>query len=453
MEQEQNTPQQANSNPIYYDQQPSFYQKNKYLIKGILISILVLALLIPTFFISTLISERTNRMEEVKQEIAEKWSGEQMITAPVICIPYKSYTKTNDGKTVYNKNFAYFLPEKLNINGNLIPDERHRSIFKVIVYNSTLNIDGNFSALQFSKLNIASNDYIWNEAKILLGISDFKGIEEEVSLNWDNSKLLFNAGIPDRTMMQNGMQIPINISPAENKEHQFSLNLKLRGTERISFLPVGKSSKVTLNSPWKTPDFIGSFSPNSKLKDSGFMASWSVMDLNRSFGQELTSEENIEVNSAVFGVNLFQRINSYSQTSRTIKYAILIILLTFVIYFFIEIFQKKSAHPIQYILIGFALCVFYILLLSFSEYISFNYAYFIAALATVLLIALYSKSVFNSTKTAGIFGGFLSFLYLYIFSLIQLEDKALLFGSIGLFIILATIMYFSRKIDWYNSNK
>ena len=138
---------------------------------------------------------------------------------------------------------------------------------------------------------------------------------------------------------------------------------------------------------------------------------------------------------------------------RSLKYAILIIALTFFAYFFTEIFQHRPVHPLQYILIGMALVMFYTLLLSISEYLQFQIAYFIAAAATVLLLSWYTQSIFKKAKTVFTFGLLLSVLYLFIYVLIQMVDNALLFGSIGLFVLLAIAMYLSRKIDWYNMDK
>jgi inner membrane protein len=233
---------------------------------------------------------------------------------------------------------------------------------------------------------------------------------------------------------------------------EFTLNLKLNGSEQLFFTPLGKQTAVTITSPWKDPAFEGKYLPSDKnISDKGFTAKWNVLHYQREIPQSWT-ENKPSVSESVFGVKLLQATDSYGKTMRSVKYALLFIALTFCIYFFIELLKGKSVHPLQYILVGFALCIFYTLLLSVSEYLGFDYAYLISAVATVSLIALYTKSLFGQWGIAALFFLFLSMLYGFIYILIQLQDGALLFGSIGLFILLAIIMYYSRRIDWRGSS-
>ncbi|MBK9302075.1 MAG: cell envelope integrity protein CreD [Bacteroidetes bacterium] len=431
--------------------QSGFFQRNKYLIKGFMISFLILALLIPTFFISQLIRERQERNEEVKREIASQWSSAQTITGPVLVIPYLQSEKDADNKLITSKRYAYFLPDDLKINGDLVHDFRARStIFKLIVYTANLNITGSFSPVKLSKLNLASENMLFNEAFISFGITDYTGIQEQMRIQWDDKQYEYSAGANQTTIFNKALFTPMAMIAEDiNKSHSFSMKVSLRGSEGIYFVPVGKSTSVGITSKWPNPDFKGKTLPEKNIQANGFTASWKAFDLNREFPQQWKETADVQLSGSEFGVNLLQPLDNYAKTSRTIKYAILVIMLTFVVYFFIEVLQKKSVHAVQYVLIGFALCIFYTLLLSLSEYTSYAVAYVSAALATILLITLYTKSIFNSFKTAGIFGSFLSLLYVFIFILIQLQDGALLAGSVGLFIILAAIMYFSRKIEWY----
>ncbi len=430
---------------------PGLLQRNRNLIKGFMISFLILALLIPTFFITQLIRERQGRNEEVKREIASQWSVAQTITGPVLVIPYLQSEKGSDNKYITVKHLAYFLPEDLKITGDLAHDYRARSsIFKLIVYTANLQISGSFKPLQLAKLNLSPENMLFNEAFISFGLSDYTGIQEQIKIHWDSTHYDFSAGANQTNIFDKALYTPLPCNAeAINKTHTFSMKVALRGSESIHFVPVGKSSQVTITSKWPNPDFQGKTLPEKNIKDSGFTATWKAFDLNREFPQQWKEMNEVNLNASSFGVNLLQPLDNYGKTSRTIKYAILLIMLTFVVYFFIEVLQKKTVHAVQYVLIGFALCIFYTLLLSISEYTSYTMAYLSAAIATILLITSYTKSVFASNKTAAIFGGFLSLLYLFIFILIQLQDGALLAGSIGLFLILAAIMYFSRKIDWY----
>ncbi len=430
-----------------------FFSKNRTLLKGFFISFLILALLIPTFFVSQLIDERKQRNEEVKHEIANQWSTEQTLTGPMLVIPFQQNEKGSDGKVSLVKRKAYFLPEELTINGNLIPDFRARSsIFKLLVYTANLNISGKYSPLQLQKLNISKENLLMNEAFISFGLSDYTGIQEQMKINWNGKEYDFNAGINSADYIDKGLHTPIALTLDDiDKEHSFSMKLVLRGSEQIQFVPIGKSTTVSVNANWAYPDFRGKTLPERIIKDGKFAATWKAFDLNREFPQQWKEGEKIEFAQSAFGVNLLQPLDNYGKSTRTIKYAILVIMLTFVVYFFIEVLQKKNVHAVQYVLIGFALCLFYTLLLSISEYTSYTIAYIVSALATILLISLYTRSVFANNKTAVVFGSFLSLLYIFIFVLIQLQDGALLAGSIGLFIILATIMYFSRRIDWYGN--
>lgn len=451
-----NTPQQ-DKEPISSYSQPdlgstakSFWQKQKILLKGGLIGFLVLILLIPTLFITSMIQERTNRSNQVKREIAAQWGGRQEIRGPIVSIPYWEYFKSTKGKMTKVKNYAFFLPDKLDITGSLSPKLLHRSIFEMVGYDSKLSLTGSFDKIDYAKLKIPQENLILSEAQILFGLSDFKGINEEMQLTWNGNALLLNAGVPKNGLIHKGLSAPLNLSVNSlTSTTNFAMNLKLRGSEALFFQPFGKTTKVDLKGKWTDPSFEGT-SPNHEIKDSSFTADWTLLSINREYPQEWTEDDTYNLNESSFGVNLLQPINHYSKNMRSVKYGILIILLTFVVYFFIEILQNKNAHAVQYVLVGFALCIFYTLLLSFSELVGFNWAYLIAAGATVSLLGVYTKSVFQSTKSGVIFSTFLSGLYLFIFSLIQLQDRALLFGSVGLFIILAIVMFVSRKINWHS---
>jgi inner membrane protein len=228
------------------------------------------------------------------------------------------------------------------------------------------------------------------------------------------------------------------------------VSLKIKGSERLYFTPLAGNSSFVMQSKWSNPSFDGNALPTERtVGDSGFTAKWNFNKASLPFTTVLKRTE-INKNNFAFGVAMVQPADQYAKTSRSVKYAILIIGLTFALFFIIELMQKKALHPVQYVLVGLALSIFYTLLLSISEIILFDYAYLIAASATVILIMLYAKGHFNNWATASIFGGILSALYGFIFVLIRLEDTALLVGSIGLFIVLALVMYASRKINWYH---
>lgn len=433
------------------EQAPSFWEKNRILIKGLLTGFLILIMLIPAAILDDLVIERENRQAEVINEISSKWASEQTLRGPILVVPYKVYS-TKDGKTYETIQQAYLLPEQLSIDGKMLPEVRHRSLYSVTLYRSDMNLTGKFLPFPFEQLQIPPENVIWTDARLMVGIDDARGLEEEVIVNWSGQKKTFEAGVPDNKVISDGLSLPITLTQDSNT---FSINIKLKGSGYLYFTPVGKTTEVKLASTWKSPAFDGQYLPvqTPDINDSGFNAYWKVLQVSRSYPQFWKEGSTYEIERSSFGVKLIQPADGYAKTRRSVKYAILFIALTFVIFFFIEILQRKQIHPLQYLLVGFALCIFYALLLSISEYAGFNTAYLVAALATVALIGLYAWSIFKQFKIALGFTIALGGLYTYIFVLIQLQDYALLFGSIGLFVILAIIMFFSRRIDWYGIHK
>lgn len=433
------------------DSQPllSFWQRNKLIFKSFFIAFLVLALLIPTFIVMYLANERKERKQEVTKEISNKWSAAQTVTGPFIAIPYTESGTNN----IPVKNYIYLLPEQLNIGGIIETEIRRRSIYKVPVFTAKpLLLKGKFSNNSIASLGVNPAFVKWSEAKLCIGITDLKGIKQQI-IKWDDRSLTMQAGLPENSIAQQGISIllPLDSSFAE-KESSFSIELDLQGSERLYCMPLGSTTTVQLSSSWASPAFDGKYLPDTEqVSKKGFKAEWAVLQFNRDFPKVFTANSNAPsaVRESGFGVILLSPFDAYAQTLRSLKFAILIIALTFFAYFFTEIFQHRPVHPLQYILIGMALVLFYTLLLSISEYLQFPVAYLVASAATVLLLSWYTQSIFKKAKMGFIFALLLSALYLFIYVLIQMEDNALLFGSIGLFVLLAVAMYLSRKIDWY----
>jgi inner membrane protein len=313
-----------------------------------------------------------------------------------------------------------------------------------------LHVSGEFTKLEFKDLESKGHVFKFNEAVLNAGIDDLRGIEKQISLNWDGQKVSFNPGVTNSDVFYSGINAKVNISPTDDHLYRFSFDIELKGSQQLYFTPVGKETDVVLKSDWQTPKFDGAFLPDEHKTDkSGFKAHWNVLNLNRNYPQSWTGSS-YKLRESSFGVDLKLPVDNYQKSHRTIHYALLFIGLTFLVFFFIEIFQSAGIHPIQYILVGIALVVFYTLLIAFSEHIAFNAAFLLSALATVLLISMYVRAILRSVKMSLFIAGLLSMLYIFIFVIIQLEDLALLIGSIGVFIILGLVMYFSRKIDWYN---
>jgi inner membrane protein len=408
--------------------------------------------------IKSIIYEREQTQREAIDEVSEKWGGEQTLQGPVLTIPYTRYVKEVDkasGKEtlVQITERLHVLPSKLDIQASVKPDRRHRGVYEIVVYNSVLHVSGEFTKLDFKDLETKGHIFKFNEATLNAGIDDLRGIEKQIDLNWEGKKLPFNPGVSNQDIFYSGINAKVNVSPTDDHLYRFSFDVELKGSQQLYFTPVGKETDVVLNSDWQTPKFDGAFLPDQHKTDkSGFKAHWNVLNLNRNYPQSWTGSA-YKLRDSSFGVDLKLPVDNYQKSHRTIHYALLFIGLTFLVFFFIEIFQSSGIHPIQYILVGIALVVFYTLLLSISEHIQFNSAFLLSAMATVILISTYVRAILRSLKMSLFIAGLLSMLYIFIFVIIQLEDLALLIGSIGVFIILGLVMYFSRKIDWYNINQ
>lgn len=421
---------------------------NKILWKSIITGVLILVLLIPAAFISNLVSERKERQKEVVAEVSEKWAQSQLLTGPYIYLPYKKVYLDKDKKENEIIQDLLILPESLEVDGQVSHEVRKRSIYKVLLYRADLHNKGYFD-FRIPR-EIDSSAIQWQDARICYNLSDFKGIEERMVIDFNGKNYELSPGLPTDKLGEKGLSAAIPLSFAQTGiPNSFKIDLKIKGSEQLHFQPFAGNSRFSLKSDWHSPSFDGSDLPSLRaVNDSGFTATWNFNKANLPF-ETVLNNFNLEPGSVSFGVTLVQPADGYAKTDRSIKYAILFIGLTFSLFFIIELLQKKPIHPVQYVLIGLALIIFYTLLLSMSEFIAFDLSYLIAALATIMLISFYAYGHFKSFKTASVFGSVLALLYGFTFVLIRLEDTALLLGSIGLFIILALAMYASRKVNWY----
>ena len=423
---------------------------NKLALKILFIGFLIVLLLIPIGMIENLITERSDTASKAMNEVEEKWSRSQQVTGPFLIIPYQ-VTYENDKKMVERDiRYLYILPESLQINGNVKTEELKRGLYDIIVYHTPLNFTGKFSFASLSEENISAQDMLLSEARLVIGITDLHGITQQVQGSWNKRNLAFNPGV-NNVLTSSGISSPVQLSLEELSEDiSFSISMNIKGSESITFAPLGKTTHVKLESDCITPSFCGAFLPEKReVAESGFSADWTVLHLNRNYPQifrDRTWSESIQ--NSIFGVNLLLPVDQYQKSMRSVKYAFLIIILSFVVCFFTEIMHRRNINPIQYLLIGLALCLFYTLLIAISEHLNFSLSYALASLMTIALLTLYLGGILKIWKTAITIGALLSLLYIYIFILIQMEIYALLVGSIGLFIILAIIMYCSQKINW-----
>ena len=439
----------------------NFLSRYNSLFKAAFVFFLALLLMIPNSMIRDIIREREWKQEEALQDISNSWGREQTLSGPVLSIPYYEKVKTKDAldniRIKKVKKHLQILPDKLLIDGEVITHKRYRGIYEIVVYNSVLNFKGGFQDLDLPIADVPFEQFQFEDAFLTIGINDTRGLQEQIEIDWNGKEQMFNPGTEPVSGIAHGLHVPVNIAVdtanKSVKSQAFSFNVKIKGSKNLNFIPTGKETKVSLNSPWATPSFNGNFLPDRRvITENGFEASWNVLHLNRHYPQAwIGKAHKIEHNA--FGVGLLLPVDNYQKSTRAIKYAFLFICLTFLAFFFIEIMKKVNIHPIQYILVGLALCIFYTLLVSISEQLSFNYAYLIASTMTILLIFTYAKAILKKSSFALVIGGILSLLYGFIFTIIQLEDLSLLVGSVGLFFVLAFIMYFSRHIDWYSMKR
>lgn len=460
----------------------SDWVKNSYTVKFAIVGFLVLILLIPASMIEGLISERQERSNQVNLEVGSKWGNAQTLTGPIINVPYKTRFKSTNanGETIYTDGIGtlHFLPEELTITNTTKTDTRKRGIYHAIVYSNEAEFSGHFTSFDVSKLNISNDVVLWDQAYISLPISDLRGIKNKVILTLNNEQVELNPGIKDNDIIiqsynqqysisrykdvvetvavpsqttnyngSSGLSAPITIKDV--KSIAFSFKLLINGSSSLSFIPAGKETSVKIKSSYNSPSFDGAFLPDSRtVSENGFEASWKVLNLNRNFPQSWANNA-YDVNNSSFGVNLLIPVDHYQKTMRSAKYAIMFILLTFLVFVFAEILNGYKIHPVQYLLIGLALIIFYTLLLSLSEQLGFIIAYILSSIAIIGLIILYSKTIFKENKLVAILAGILIILYGFLLIILRSEDYALLIGSIGLFIVLSTVMYLSRKVKWY----
>lgn len=421
-------------------------KKESVALRIILVGCLIALLLIPLFMIQALISERQiNRNVSIK-EISKSWAGPQTIAGPILTAITSSETISKEGNKVETKKKYFYLPENLSVEAKVIPEKRYRGIYSAIVYKTDLKIKGSFSN---QNTNAILSDPSFKESYLSFNINDPRGIQQDVVVKWNNVSQTIIPGLKDKNIFTNGFHSNIIIDK-DHPDSVFEINLTLSGVDEINFVPVGKNTEVKVSSAWNDPSFTGNFLPSQReINENGFKATWNVNHFNRQFPQEW-SQSSYDIFKDKFGVKFYIPADEYQQTMRSSKYGLLIIILSFVSFFLVEIFSGKAIHPIQYILIGLALIIFYSMLLALSEYILFQYSYLIAGSLVIGLITLYTKSIYKNRGIVLSISSMLILFYGFVYILLQLQDYSLLLGNIALFLILAAIMFFTRKINWFD---
>jgi inner membrane protein len=419
--------------------------------KAVLIGIIVLLLLIPLSMLRSVVSERSALREQAYQRVAEGWGGDLTFGGPIIIVPTERSVIVND-KTRILRSDVYLLPSRLDVKVDLKLDPEPRSvgIYAVPVYLSTLRLQGefDFSTLQ-PLLDRPDVSYLWSQSRLRLPISAVRSLREIQQADLAGQHIQLGPVGPG---LYRGVEARIDLSELRKTPATFDFGAVVAGSRSVSMLPTGNVTTVTLQSDWPHPSFQGAFLPVARnITDQGFEARWQVLELNRTYRQvwqEGEVDEGMLAQSA-FGVGLYQPVDIYQRGERAVKYAVLFIALTFLTFFAWEQVTRNRLHPLQYLLVGLALSMFYLLLIALSEHVAFAAAYVVAAAALVLLIGLYIAGALRSSRRGLAAGGAMGMVYGLLYMLVLSEDYSLLLGAIILFIALAAVMLATRRIDWY----
>jgi len=434
----------------------SFFGRHFASLKILLIGFLALLFLIPVFMIGELVYEREYRRDSVAQDIARTWGESQRVAGPLIVLPFRQLLppskRDEDEGPRYQRFNGYFLPDRLDSTVRLDSQVRYRSLYEFPVYTATIEMTATFSPLVFDGLEVGDADALWQEAFLTIAVSDMRGARPDLAVRWNETPLDMQPG--NRTNAAgSGMHARLPDPGSWDKPATVTLRFTITGSDGFMIAPFGKSNTTRISADWSKPSFTGSYLPQDRtVEDSGFEATWDISHFGRGYPQAWTAHtgaDGLHGDLSKYGVRLLPMVDIYQKSERSVKYAILFITFAFALFFLFEIVMGARIHPIQYCLVGASLCVFYLLLVSFAEILNFNLAYLIAATASVLLITLYAVKVLASLRRGGWVGFGLAAGYGYLFGVLQLEDYALVMGSVGIFILIAVLMYATRNVDWY----
>ena len=453
------------------------------LLQVLLIGFLVLLLQIPIAMVDGLIRERERTRGEAVAEVQGKWGGQQQLIGPFLAVPYiHRWTELDpkSEKTIARSEVkqAYFLPDELNCQVTVESQQRYRGIFSVPVYRAVAHTEGRFLRPDFSPWGIAETDVLWRRAELVLKIADARALQTQVLLDWGGQSLPFEPGSGeyggalgnvalteakaalayDRPAPQGGVPggasgIHVRLQGQFTEaEMPFAFTLDFNGSIGLRFVPFGRQTRIEMDSNWPDPSFQGSWLPGERqVGASGCSAVWDIPYLGRNYPQKWREpgKNQLAVGASLFGVDFIAPVDNYRMSRRSVKYESLFLLLTFLTIWLFEVLVKVRVHPLQYLLVGAAMCLFYLLELALSEHLGFLPAYLVASLAVVCLVTAYCRAVLQTGKRATLVGAVLAALYLYLFILLRQQDYALLIGAVGLFGVLATVMYLTRRIDWF----
>jgi inner membrane protein len=422
----------------------------------------MLLLLIPLGLIRGVVSERQGLQSQVENTIAMNLAGPQRLAGPLLVVPYverETVVTTDDKghsskKVVEHPRKAVFTADKLTIDGVTGVEPRYKGLYKALVYQTHADLRASFKLPANLGLDIEPAQYTIGRAWIAVGLSDVRGLRASPVFTWDKQpQQVANGSRFDG--LGDGLHASVGSLDVRSASiHDVEIKLDFAGTGALSVVPLGNTTVMQLKAAWPHPNFGGRFLPQTKsIDNNGFTARWEVSHLASRNGalirQGIVAGDRDRLGLEAFEVSFIEPVNIYQQAERAVKYGILFVVLTFAAFFLFEVLKELRIHPLQYGLVGLALALFFLLVVSLSEHISFLYAYLAASGACVLLIGYYLSHVLGGWQRGIAFAAQLAVLYAVLYGLLLSEDNALMLGSLLLFIVLAVVMVMTRKIDWY----
>jgi inner membrane protein len=430
--------------------------------KCLIIVALMLLIGLPLMMVEGVIAERIKFHEQAVQSIAADSVRAQHVIGPVLVLPYSEEIKDGD-KVVVVQHRKLVFPNELRIAGKIVTERRYRGIHQVLMYSGGHSFAGDFTLPAAADLprDSGTSQLTMRQPYVALSVSDVRGIRDIPTMLVAGRRYKFEQGaqLPGHP---SGMHVALDLADltAAGTSIPFGFSLYLTGTERQHFVPVGSNNLVTMESNWAHPQFGGNFLPEARtINDQGFRASWRISSMASNAQRQLAAMDRpAEAHGAEPGLDSFsmgfiEPVNVYAQADRATKYGLLFVALTFAAFFVFEILKRLPIHPIQYLLVGLALIMFFLLLVSLSEHIDFLVSYLIASGACIALIGFYLSAVLRSRARAAGFGAGLVVLYSALYGLLISESNALVLGALLLFACLGAVMVATRRVDWYGIGK
>jgi inner membrane protein len=432
-------------------------------LRWVALGALLLVMQWPLQQVDSLVYERQQRRDEATTEVTSHFGAPQTLVGPILTVPYRiwkteEWTENGKKKTqvTWRRGYAHFLPAELRLSAAVAPEIRRRGLFEVAVYTADVVLSGKFDAPSFGVWSVAAGDVLWAEAWLSFEVTDRKGLRTPLHLSMGGEDLGFEVGAPAGGPLARSLQARVSESTAR-AGGTFTGQVKVRGSHSLQVAPMGGRTSLAMSSSWPHPSFSGAYLPDRPVvRARGFEAEWTVLRFGRDFGQSWTSQaENgtgtalaeSAVASSAFGATFKNPTDLYAEIARSSRYSLLFLVMTFLVLYLWEVLRQRPIHPLQYLLCGSALALFYVLELALAEHFGFVGAYAAAAGAIVAMIGLYARAIFASGRGALALGAMLTALYAFLFVTLQAEDHALMIGAIGLLFLLACVMYATRRMN------